>query len=99
MPDEEAHIDLLDDGAHAAAEIPGTSGHHQPGERAAVVDQALDAEPVKQAQKVTVVVPRGDHEAYERTTQRLDAEQVRSAGASVIVQSTRPPKPVEECDT
>jgi hypothetical protein len=99
MPDEEPRIDLLDDGTHAAAEIPGTTGHHQPGERAAVVDQALDAEPVTKAQKVTVVVPRGDHEAYERTTQRLDPEQVRPAGASVIVHSTHPPKPAEECDT
>lgn len=97
MPDPDPRIAVEDDGRVAAAEIPGTAGHHQPGDRARVVDEALDAEPVQQAEKVTVVVPRGDHEAYERTTQRLDAEQVRPAGSSVIVQSSGPPKPREEC--
>jgi class 3 adenylate cyclase len=99
MPDDDPRAEVLDDDTHVAAEIPGASGHHEPGERAAAVDHVLDAEPVQQADRVTVVVPRGDHEAYERITERLEPDEVRAAGASVIVESTGPPRPAEECDT
>jgi hypothetical protein len=99
MPDDDPRTEVLDDGTHAAAEIPGASGHHAPGDRAAAVDHVLDAEPMQQADRVTVVVPRGDHEAYERVTQRLEPDEVRAAGASVIVESAHPMKSAEECDT
>jgi hypothetical protein len=94
MADTEPHIEVLDDGT-VAAEIPGTAGHHAPGERSDLVDRALDDDAVRRAPKVTVVVPRGDHEAYERAAERLDPETVRSAGASVVVESGKPVTPPE----
>jgi hypothetical protein len=95
MAEMEPHIEVLDDGT-AAAEIPGTAGHHAPGERARLVDEVLDDAAVQQAAKVTVVVPRGDHEAFERTAQRLDPDDVHPAGASVVVHSEKPPRPAPE---
>jgi hypothetical protein len=91
-PDPDPRIDVVDDdGHHVAAEIPGASGHHLPGERAELVDKALEAEPVRRAEKVTVVVPRGDHEALEQAQKRLGTDNARSAGASVVVEAVKPP--------
>jgi hypothetical protein len=96
-PEPDPRLDVLDDeGRHVTAEIPSASGHCEPGTRARAVDEALDTEPVRKAEKVTVVVPRGDFEALEQTQRRLETENVRPAGASVIVDGLRPRPPDDE---
>jgi hypothetical protein len=80
-------IDVSEHGAHASASVPGQSGHHAPGDRARVVDEVLDDERVRGADRVTIAVPRGDSEALEEVRQRLSTDAVTSAGATVIVQA------------
>jgi hypothetical protein len=80
-------------GEHVTAEIPGSSGHHPPGSRSRAVDEALDAEPLRRARRVTVVAPLGDVEALERIRERLHPQQERAAGASVVVDAEMPAEP------
>lgn len=69
----------------ARASVPGTTGHHEPGQRAEVVDAVMKDPRVTAAEEVSVAVPRGDTEALEAAKEPLEEEQTRAAGASVIV--------------
>ena len=64
-----------------------------------MVDTVFDDPRINGADHVSVTVPRGDTEALDEVRSRLEDEQTRSAGASVIVEG-RPsggaPGPTEE---
>jgi hypothetical protein len=70
----------------ARASVPGTSGHHEPGQRAQVVDAVMTDPRVTAAEEVSVAVPRGDTEALAAAREPLEEEQTLPAGASVIVE-------------
>lgn len=87
MGDEMTGVEVRRDGDRADVTLPGASGHRQPGERASLVDSVLDDDRVRHAHHVTVVVPRGDHEALLTAQDRLPGSTMRPAGASVIIES------------
>jgi hypothetical protein len=70
----------------ARASVPGTSGHHEPGQRAQVVDAVMTDPRITGAEEVSVAVPRGDTEALAAAREPLEEEQTLAAGASVIVE-------------
>jgi hypothetical protein len=82
-------ITVTEDGRHAAVSVAGTTGHHEPGERAAMVRDCLADERLDKAERVTAAVPRGDTEALEEARRQLAAESARAAGASVIVDGSK----------
>lgn len=66
--------------------VPGTSGHHEPGDRTSTVDDAMEETGATDADRVTVSVPRGDVEALDRVKQRMDEQSVRAVGSTVLVE-------------
>lgn len=84
----------LGDG-QAAASVPGASGHESPQSRRELVDTVFDDPRINSADHVTVTVPRGDTEALDEVRSRLEDEQTRSAGATVLVEG-RPSGEVPE---
>jgi hypothetical protein len=70
----------------AAASVPGASGHDDPQRRREVVDTVFDDPRINGADHVTVTVPRGDTEALDQVRSRLDDEDTRSVGSTVIVE-------------
>lgn len=91
MGDGVEHVKVARRGEQAEVSIPGSSGHHEPGVRADVVHASLQHEQVRDAEHVTVVVPRGDHEALLAAREELPDSTTRPAGASVIVEADRHP--------
>lgn len=93
----EAEIETSQDGKHAAVSIPGTTGHHEPGERAAAARQSLSDDRLDAAEHVTAAVPRGDSEALDEVRRQLHTDDTRAAGATVMVEgSKQPPDAAEE---
>lgn len=86
-------IDVSDDGTHAAVSVPGTTGHHEPGERAAVAKESLSDERLDAAEHVTAAVPRGDTEVLDEVRRQLHTDDTRPAGASVMVQGSKKAAP------
>jgi hypothetical protein len=88
---EAAHdsVEVSEDGAQAGVSIPGTSGHHEPGERAEVTKEALSDERLDEAENVAVAVPLGDTEALDEARRQLNTESTRAAGATVIVEGSK----------
>lgn len=77
---------IREEDGEAVASVPGSSGHHQPGQRAEVVDAVMDDPRLREADAVSVAVPRGDTEALDETRQHLEDSRTHAAGASVIVE-------------
>jgi hypothetical protein len=77
---------IKEEDGEAVASVPGSSGHHQPGQRAEVVDAVMDDPRLREADAVSVAVPRGDTEALDETRQHLEDSRTHAAGASVIVE-------------
>lgn len=82
-------IEISQDGRHAVVSVPGTSGHHEPGERAAVARESLDDERLDAAEHVTAAVPRGDTEALDEVRRELHTDDTRAAGATVMVEGSK----------
>lgn len=82
-------IDVSDDGTHAVMSLPGTSGHHEPGERAAVAKESLSDDRLDAAEHVTAAVPRGDTEVLDEVRRQLHTDDTRPAGASVMVEGSK----------
>lgn len=82
----ELAIESIDEeDGQAVASVPGASGHHRPGQRADVVDAVMDDPRLRDADAVSVALPRGDTEALDQTREHLRDSRTRAAGASVIV--------------
>jgi hypothetical protein len=94
-----AHVEIDEGGRMlAAADIDRTAdgtthvsmhrepGHLPVGTSARLIDAVLD-HPDVQDGHVTAALPRGDDEALRRVRERCDAVEVRSAGASTMVEA------------
>ena len=82
-------IEVSDDGQHAVVSVPGTSGHHEPGERTALAEESLSDERLDAAERVTAAVPRGDTEVLDEVRRQLHTDETRAAGATVIVEGSK----------
>jgi hypothetical protein len=69
--------------------LPGTSGHHEPGERAAVAKESLSDDRLDAAEHVTAAVPRGDTEVLDEVRRQLHTDDTRPAGVSVMVEGSK----------
>jgi diacylglycerol kinase family enzyme len=107
MPDEETDVSaeprdpqpvVHERDGSAVVEVPGTTRPTTPGARADLVERALQDERVRSAREVTVAVPRGDAEAVQAAEAILGPDEVRPAGASVVVRRHRPRPPADGPD-
>lgn len=89
-------IDVTEDGSHAVVSVPGTSGHHQPGERRELAQEVLSDDRIAKAEHVTASVPLGDSEALDEVRERLHSETSRAAGSTVIVEGSTQESPGEK---
>ena len=99
QPDSSDEVNQLAEGSitdlgngQAAASVPGASGHVDPQRRREVVDTVFDDPRINGADHVSVTVPRGDVEALDQVRSRLEDDDTRSAGSTVIVEG-RPVRP------
>lgn len=86
-------IGVSEDGTHAVVSVPGATGHHEPGERAAVAKESLSDERLDSAEHVTAAVPRGDTEVLDEVRRQLHTDETRPAGASVMVEGSKKSAP------
>lgn len=82
-------IEVSDDGRQAVVSVPGTTGHHAPGERSALAKESLSDERLDAAEHVTAAVPRGDTEVLDEVRRQLHSDDTRAAGATVIVEGSK----------
>lgn len=86
-------IDVSDDGQRAGVSVPGTAGHHEPGERTTLAQESLADERLDAAERVTAAVPRGDTEALDEVRRQLHTDETRAAGATIIVEGSKKDEP------
>jgi hypothetical protein len=79
----------------ARASLHVESGHLPVDTCRRLVDAVLDTPEVRQAEHITAFIPRDRAEILEEVRRRCDAVSARPAGASVVVDATRRPDPVD----
>jgi hypothetical protein len=84
-----AAIDVVDDSVTRAS-LHVEAGHLEPGTRARLVDAVLDDPEVSSRRHLQVAVPLGDSEMLDRVRERSETDEVRSAGASCLIDAELP---------